>query len=198
MNKEIVLASHNLDKVREYRELLAPLGYVVYSSKDLNIDEEPLEDGATYAENAYIKAKALRAQVRWPVIADDSGIEIAALGPHFPGIKSARWAKEIANGDYRIVDQKVIELLRNAPDRSAAYHCCICLLENIASKPLYFEGVCSGRILEEIKGTNGFGYDPIFHDDNENLDFGVCSEEEKNAVSHRAKALQKLVVYLAI
>jgi XTP/dITP diphosphohydrolase len=198
MNKEIVLATHNANKVREYRELLAPLGYLIYSSKDLNIDDEPVENGTTYAENAYIKAKALRSLVKWPVIADDSGIEIKALGDHFPGLRSARWAKEIGGGDYAVVDQKVIELLKDAKDRSAEYHCCICLLENIASKPLFFEGVCPGHILTEVKGHNGFGYDPIFHYDEGNLDFGTCNEEEKNAVSHRARALQKLVVYLAI
>jgi XTP/dITP diphosphohydrolase len=198
MNKEIVLATHNANKVREYRELLAPLGYVIYSAKDLNIDDEPVEDGKTYAENAYIKAKALRSLVKWPVIADDSGIEIKALGDHFPGLRSARWAEEIGKGDYAVVDHKVIELLKNAKDRSAEYHCCICLLENIASKPLFFEGICPGHILKEVKGDHGFGYDPIFHYDEGDLDFGVCSEEEKNAVSHRARALQKLVVYLAI
>jgi len=198
MNKEIVLATHNANKVREYRELLAPLGYVIYSAKDLNITEEPVEDGKTYADNAYIKAKALRSLVKWPVIADDSGIEIKALGEHFPGIYSARYAKEIANGDYAVATQKVIGFLKDATDRAAEYHCCICLLENIDSKPLFFEGVCKGHILAEIKGNHGFGYDPIFHYDEGNLDFGLCSEEEKNRVSHRARALQKLVVYLAI
>jgi XTP/dITP diphosphohydrolase len=198
MNNEIVLATHNANKVREYRELLAPLGYLIYSSKDLNITEEPVEDGKTYRENAYIKAKALRSLVKWPVIADDSGIEIKALGDHFPGIFSARYAEEIGQNDYAVVDRLVLEKMKNAKDRSAEYHCCICLLENIDSKPLYFEGICKGHILTEVKGSHGFGYDPIFHYDEGNLDFGACSEDEKNAVSHRARALQKLVVYLSI
>jgi XTP/dITP diphosphohydrolase len=198
MNKEIVLATHNANKVREYRELLAPLGYLIYSSKDLNITEEPVEDGKTYRENAYIKAKALRSLVKWPVIADDSGIEIKALGEHFPGIYSARYAETIGQSDYAVVDRLVLEKMKDAKDRSAEYHCCICLLENVDSKPLYFEGVCQGRILTEVKGSHGFGYDPIFHYDEGNLDFGTCSEDEKNAVSHRARALQKLVVYLSI
>jgi XTP/dITP diphosphohydrolase len=198
MNKEIVLASHNANKVREYRELLAPLGYLIHSSKDLGITEEPLEDGKSYRDNAYIKAKALRSAVDYPVIADDSGIEIKALGEHFPGIYSARYAAEIGQSDYAVVDRLVLEKMKDAKDRSAEYHCCICLLENIASKPLFFEGVCLGHILTEAKGNHGFGYDPIFHYDEGNLDFGVCSEDEKNAVSHRARALQKLVVYLSI
>jgi XTP/dITP diphosphohydrolase len=197
MKKQIVIATHNKNKLREYRELLEPLGYVCYGANDLNISAEPEETGTTYAENAYIKAKALRSLVNWPVIADDSGIEIAALGKHFPGVHSARWAASIAS-DYKVVDQKVLDLLIGAKDRSAEYHCCICLLEKDGGEPRYFEGVCQGHILEQIAGNNGFGYDPIFHYDAGNLDFGRCSEAEKNAVSHRAIASAKLVVYLSI
>jgi XTP/dITP diphosphohydrolase len=197
MQHTLVLATHNPNKVKEYQELLSPLGYKVLSAKDLGIVDEPEENGTTYQENSFIKAKALRSKVPYPVIADDSGIEIAALGEHFPGLYSARWAKEIGNGDYAVVDQKVIQMLQGAKDRSAAYHCCICLLENITRKPHFFEGICSGHILTEMKGNHGFGYDPIFHDDEDNLDFGLCSEDEKNAVSHRAKAFQKLSAYLA-
>jgi XTP/dITP diphosphohydrolase len=197
MKKQIVIATHNKNKLREYRELLEPLGYVCYGASDLNITSEPEETGTTYAENAYIKAKALRALVDWPVISDDSGIEIAALGNHFPGIHSARWAASISP-DYKIVDQKVIEMMAGKKNRSAEYHCCICLLEEKEGEPRYFEGVCQGHILEKVTGSHGFGYDPIFHYDAGNLDFGVCSEEEKNAVSHRAIASTKLVVYLSI
>ncbi|MCR4562085.1 MAG: RdgB/HAM1 family non-canonical purine NTP pyrophosphatase [Bacilli bacterium] len=197
MNKQIVLATHNKHKLREYREILAPLGYVIYSASDLNIDEEPEEVGTTYRENAYIKAKALRKMVKWPVIADDSGIEIKALGEHFPGVHSSRYAKSISD-EYAVVGRHVIGLLKDAEDRSAEYHCCICLLEEEDSKPLYFEGICKGHILEERKGESGFGFDPIFHCDEANLDFGLCTEEEKNKVSHRAKALQRLMLYLTI
>jgi XTP/dITP diphosphohydrolase len=197
MKKQIVIATHNKNKLREYRELLEPLGYVCYGANDLNITSEPEETGTTYAENAYIKAQALRALVDWPVISDDSGIEIAALGKHFPGIHSARWAASISP-DYKIVDQKVIEMMTGVAERSAEYHCCICLLEEKNGEPRYFEGVCKGHILEKVTGSNGFGYDPIFHYDAGNLDFGVCSEAEKNAVSHRAIASAKLVVYLSI
>jgi XTP/dITP diphosphohydrolase len=197
MEKILVLATHNKNKVREYKELLEPLGYKVLSASDMLINQDPEETGTTYEENSYIKAKALRNVVPYPVIADDSGIEIKALGEHFPGLHSARWANEIAQGDYAIVDQHVLDLLKETKDRSAEYHCCICLLENSDSKPLYFEGVCKGHILHAITGNNGFGYDPIFHEDEHNLDFGACSEEEKNAVSHRAKAFKKLVKYLS-
>jgi XTP/dITP diphosphohydrolase len=196
MNREIVIATHNANKVREYRELLAPLGYVLHSAKDLNIFAEPEETGKTYAENAYIKAKALRDLVKWPVIADDSGLEIKALGG-FPGLFSARFAESLG-GDYQIVDQEILRRMEDLKDREAAYHCCICLLEQSDSTPLFFEGVCEGSILPEVKGTKGFGYDPIFRYDKGELNFGECSEQAKNAVSHRALALKKLLKYLAI
>lgn len=197
MEKIFVLATHNKNKVREYRELLEPLGYKILSASDMLIENEPEENGSTYRENSYIKARALRNVVPYPVIADDSGIEIAALGEHFPGLHSARWAEEIAHGDYAKVDQHVLDLLKNKSNRDAEYHCCICLLENSDSEPLYFEGVCEGHILKKITGNNGFGYDPIFHENAHNLDFGTCSEDEKNAISHRAKAFAKLKDYLA-
>ncbi len=195
MSKELVLATHNKDKIREYRELLVPLGYVLYSAKDLNISAEVEETGKTYSENALIKAKALRKLVKWPVIADDSGLEIRALG-NFPGLHSARFAESLG-GNYAVVDREILRRMENATDRYAAYHCCICLLEKTDSKPLFFEGLCEGSILPEIKGTHGFGYDPIFRYDKGDLNFGECSEEQKNAVSHRAIALGKLVIFLA-
>jgi XTP/dITP diphosphohydrolase len=198
MKKQLALATHNKNKLREFRELLEPLGYLVYSASDLNILEEPVEDGLTYADNALIKAKALRSQVPWPVIADVSGIEIHALGAHFPGVLSARYVENIAHGDYHLANQMILEMMKDASDRSAEYHCCICLLEKPEAKPLFFEGVCKGHILTAAKGTHGFGYDPIFHADAADLDFGVCSEEEKNRVSHRAEAFRKLIVYLSI
>ena len=195
--KKILLATHNENKLREYQEILGPLGYEVYSDKDFGISYDPEENGTTYAENAYIKAKALRKLVNMPVIADDSGIEIKALGEHFPGIHTSRYASSISS-DYRVVGQHIIDLLKDASDRSAEYHCCICLLEEEDATPLYFEGICRGHILEKIGGYHGFGYDPIFHYDEGNLDFGDCSEEEKNAISHRSRALQKLLHYLAL
>jgi XTP/dITP diphosphohydrolase len=196
MNKELVLASNNGGKLQEYREILSPLGYTIYTPKDLSIVSDPEEMGASYRENAFIKAAALRALVPWPVIADDSGLEIAALDG-FPGIRSARYAATFG-GDYAKTNQSILEKLRDKKDRSASYHCVICLFERPDSKPLYFEGICQGEILLEPKGKGGFGYDPIFHSEEGSYDFGVCGEPKKNTVSHRAKALQKLVTYLAI
>lgn len=196
--KTLLIATHNRNKIREYAEILAPLGYEVKSPADYGITEEAEENGKDYRENAYAKAKFIADRLKMPVIADDSGIEIKALGEHFPGIHSARWAKTISpSGDYHVVNQHVLELLKGAKDRSAEYHCCIVLLRHPDDAPLYYEGVCKGHILEEIKGSHGFGYDPIFHYDAGNLDFGMCSDEEKNRVSHRGKATRELLAFLS-
>lgn len=196
--KTLLIATHNRNKIREYAEILNPLGYEIKSPLDYGLTGEAEENGTTYRENAYLKAKWVADRLAMPVIADDSGIEIAALGNHFPGIHSARWAKTISpDADYRIVNAHVLSLLKEAKDRSAEYHCCIVLLQHPNDEPLVYEGVCKGHILEEAKGNHGFGYDPIFHCDEANLDFGVCSEEEKNRVSHRGKATRELLAFLA-
>lgn len=196
MNKEIVLATNNKNKLREYREILSPLGFLVYCPHDLNIESDPEETGSSYRENAYLKAKALSEKVKWPVIADDSGLEIEALG-NFPGLHSARYAASLG-GDYQKVCAAVLEKLKGHKNRKAAFHCTICLLNSPTAKPLYFEGVCPGYITDEYKGNHGFGYDPIFHCVDPKMDFGTASEEEKNAVSHRARALKKLLLYFSI
>lgn len=196
MSKKIIIATHNKNKVREYKEILEPLGYEVFSDKDFNLNAEPKEDGTTYEENAYIKAKALAELIDLPVISDDSGIEIDALGTHFPGIHSSRYAASISS-DYRVVDAHILSLMENETNRDAAYHCCICLLKNKDAKPLFFNGKCEGKILNEIGGYNGFGYDPIFMANEGNTRFGDVPDEVKNKISHRAKALSLLLSYLS-
>ncbi len=195
MNKEICVATNNKGKLKEYREILAPMGYVIYSPADLNIDCDPTEDGASYRENAFIKAKAFAKLVKFPVLADDSGLEIHALGA-FPGIHSSRFAEEC--GGYPNAYEEIQKRLGDNPDRSAHFNCTICYLENVSAKPLYFEGQCPGTILKQRHGDHGFGYDPIFHCAEADLDFGIASEEEKNRFSHRAKAIAKLRLFLAI
>lgn len=196
MNKRIVVATHNPNKVREFKEVLEPLGYQVFSDKDFNVHNEPVEDGKNYQENAYIKAHALCSLLNIPVISDDSGIEIDALGEAFPGIHSARWAASISN-DYRIVDEHVLSLLEGKENRKARYHCSICLLESKDAAPLFFDGVCEGKIATKIGGMNGFGYDPIFIADEGSVCFGDIPDDKKNAISHRGKAVRKLLAYLS-
>lgn len=195
MNKEICLATSNPGKLQEYREILAPMGYVIYSPKDLGIESDPVENGSTYRENALIKAKDLAEKVPFPVLSDDSGLEIAALGDA-PGIHTARYAKE--NGGFPAVFDVVLRRLEKASNRDARFVCCLCYLSSPEAKPLYFEGVCPGRILEAPVGENGFGYDPIFHSAEAGADFGTASEEIKNRFSHRGKAIAALKVFLAI
>lgn len=191
--KRIVIATHNEHKKKEFEELLKPLGYEVFSAKDLGIKLVREEIGSTYRENAFIKAKELSEHTEEMVIGDDSGIEINALGEHFPGIHSARYADSF--GSYEKVHQEVLKKLDGSSDRGASYHCLICLIEK-GEEPRYFEGICQGRILEEPRGQGGFGFDPIFHSEEGDFDFGLCSSEEKNSVSHRGKALERLVEYL--
>lgn len=195
MNKEICLATSNAGKLLEFREILAPMGFIIYSPKDLNIISEPLENGSNYRENAYIKALDLAKKVPFPVIADDSGLEIEALGNE-PGLHTARYAKE--NGGFPSVFDVVLKRLEGQTNRKAAFHCSICYLASPTSQPLYFDGVCPGYILHAPHGENGFGYDPIFHSEEADIDFGVAEEEIKNAYSHRGKAIAKLKVFLLL
>ncbi len=193
MEKTIILATSNQGKVKEFQELLSPLGYQVISLKEAGIVSNPIEDGTTYRENSFIKARDASLKTSLPVLADDSGIEIEAMD-NKPGIHTARYAKE--NGGFPAVFEKVFANLKGQSNRKAAFHCCLCLIPGKEEDPLYFEGVCPGEILYEAKGNQGFGYDPIFHSYEADEDFGTASEETKNRYSHRGKAAQKLKEYL--
>lgn len=198
MKKIIVLATHNKGKLKEFEDILSPLGYEVRGVESLGHQEEPDENGKTYAENAYIKAKFYHDLLGVAVVADDSGIEIDALGEHFPGIHSARWANSIMkeHGEgYVNVNKYVIKELEGNPNRNARYVCAICLVDE-KGETHHFEGVCEGKILDKITGDKGFGYDPIFFSVESNSPFGAVPEEEKNKYSHRGKAIKKLVEYL--
>ena len=194
MNKQICLATNNKGKLKEYREILAPMGFVIYSPADLNLDIDVDETGEDYRSNAYLKAKAFAEVVPFPVISDDSGIEIRAMGDK-PGLFSARYAQEC--GSYPKAFEKIFSEIEGK-DRYAQFRCCICYLESKDAKPLYFEGICPGHILNAPAGDHGFGYDPIFHCEEGDVDFGTADEKTKNLYSHRAKAIQKLKVFLAI
>lgn len=195
MNKEICLATNNKGKLKEYRELLAPMGFVIYSPADLYIELDPEETGTSYRENALIKAKGFAKRVPFPVLADDSGLEIHALDG-FPGIYSSRFSSEM--GGYPKAYEKIQRRLKGKTDRSAHFNCTICYLENLDAKPLFFEGICPGTILSSPSGDHGFGYDPIFHCEEGDIDFGLASEEIKNKYSHRSKAIAKLRLFFAI
>lgn len=194
MNFELLVATNNGHKLQEIRKILSQHKITVYGMKDLNIDIGEVEEtGSTYYENALIKANALKEKTTMPIIADDSGLEILALN-NMPGLHSARFAEEC--GGHANAINKILIDLKNK-DRSARFICDIVLV-NVEDKPLLFEGIVPGRIGESPEGDCGFGYDPIFICDELNKSYALLSEEEKNRVSHRGKALKKLLTYLKI
>ena len=194
MNFEIILATNNQHKLKEVREILSPHKIVVYGLKDLNIKLPPVEEnGSTYAENALIKAKAVQQFTTMPIISDDSGLEITALNNE-PGLHSARYAESLGGHDNAI--KEILKRLENKKDRSARFVCDIVLL-NVEKEPRLFEGVAPGTIADQKMGEGGFGYDPIFISKETGECFALM-KENKNTVSHRAKALNKLLTYLKI
>ncbi|MCD8209845.1 MAG: RdgB/HAM1 family non-canonical purine NTP pyrophosphatase [Coprobacillus sp.] len=195
MNFEIILATSNKHKLKEVRDILSPHGIVLYGLSDLNLP--PLQDkegDSSYEENAFIKAKEVSKYTTYPIIADDTGLEIEALNNR-PGIHSSRYIEECGGREQAF--KNIIHDLEGR-DRKAKFISTICLL-NVEDKPLYFVGETWGHIREEVsQKDNGFGYDPIFYCEEINKTYSEISEQEKNQVSHRAKALKKLLTYLRI
>lgn len=188
------MASNNKSKLAECRAALSECGYEVVSPFDLGLHIDPEETGTTYRENSYIKALAFASASGLPVISDDSGFEVEALGGR-PGLFSSRFAADY-DGDYERAGRALNDMLGDSPSRKAKFHCCICFLKNPGEEPLYFEADFPGTLLPKSSGHGGFGYDPYFHSDELDLDMGLASPEKKNQYSHRAKALKKLVEYL--
>ena len=194
MNFEIILATNNQHKLKEVREILTPHKIIVYGLKDLSIKlPEVEENGKTYAENALIKAKAVQQFTTMPIISDDSGLEITALNNE-PGLHSARYAESLGGHDNAI--KEILKRLEGKGDRSARFVCDIVLL-NVDKEPRVFEGIAEGTIAEQKMGEGGFGYDPVFISKETGECFALM-KENKNTVSHRAKALNKLLTYLKI
>ena len=194
MNYELILATNNKHKLKEVREILSPHNIIVYGLSDLNIKLPEIEEnGKTYAENALIKASAVQKFTTMPIISDDSGLEIKALNNE-PGLHSARYAESLGGHDNAI--KEILKRLEDKDDRSAQFVCDIVLL-NVDKKPLTFEGIAKGKIAKEKMGEGGFGYDPIFISDETGECFALM-QDNKNTVSHRAKALTKLLTYLKI
>jgi len=181
---KVVMATNNSNKLREAREILSPLGIEVISQKDAGVSVNPEENGTTFAENAKIKADAVYALVKCPVIADDSGLCVDALNGE-PGVYSARYAPE------GLLCETLLENMKDIPKekRSARFVTDIVFLDENGNATVC-EGTCEGVIGFEKRGRNGFGYDPVFmYGENS---FAELSAEEKNAVSHRGNALRKL------
>ncbi len=194
--KRAVLASANPGKLRELSALLAPAGFELVSQAALGIDPVP-ETGATFLENALLKARHAAAAARLPALADDSGIEVDALGGR-PGVRSARFAGEGASDAANLA--RLLEELEGVPAarRTARYRCVVAWVRTAEDPaPLTAEGTWEGRIALTPRGSGGFGYDPAFVPAGEQRTAAELSAAEKNQVSHRAQALARLVAALA-
>jgi XTP/dITP diphosphohydrolase len=186
-----MLSTRNPHKVREFERLLAPAGIAVEPLPPAV--ELPPEVGETFADNALPKARTAAAATGRPAIADDSGIEAAALNGA-PGVRSARYA-----GDAASDEENLAKLMREAPAGSALrYVCVLAYVDPATGEEHLFEGVCSGTMADHRRGTRGFGYDPVFlpDGDHDGRTMAELSDEEKDAISHRGEAARALLAWL--
>ena len=190
---EFVIATQNKGKLAEMRRILKPLGHTVLSAKEAGFTQDVEETGATFSENAALKATAVAQAVKKPVIADDSGLMVDALDGA-PGVYSARYAGEGATDRQRW--EKLLWELEGVPqEKRTAKFCCAIVLALPGQPPVTFYGECPGYIGPEPLGQDGFGYDPVFYL-NETTSFATLSGEEKDQISHRGKAMAQLEEYL--
>lgn len=192
---KMILASNNRDKLREVREILSPYGIEVISQSEAGCRFEAEETGSTFEENARIKAKAAVEATGLPCVADDSGIEINAMGGG-PGIYSSRYCGDMP---YEQTVLRVIGEIADNPDKGADYYCAVvCIFPN--GDEITASGRVDGTIADAPRGTGGFGYDPIFIPAGYTQTMAELSESEKNGISHRGRAFQmfaeKLRVYM--
>jgi XTP/dITP diphosphohydrolase len=190
----IVVATRNKGKLREFRSLLAATGWEVLGLADVGISVDAEETGSTFSENARQKSLACSRETTLPVLADDSGLEVRALGGR-PGIHSARYAGDGASDAERIA--KLLAELRDSPGGREARFVCALAFARRGRLILEVEGDCRGVITDAPRGTQGFGYDPVFLFPELGRTYAELSAEEKNRVSHRAAAVTALLQLLA-
>ena len=187
---KIVFASGNLGKVREIREMLSGMNIELASLKDYPDIPEIVEDGKTFLENALKKARTVSERTAQAVLADDSGLQVDALGGE-PGIYSARYAGEGASDDDNI--NLLLEKLKEVPpEKRTASFCCVLVLYNTDGTYESFESRWPGRIIDDRRGDNGFGYDPVFYVPELNKTAAELPPEIKNRISHRGQSFLKL------
>lgn len=191
-DKVIVVASGNQGKIKEFKEMLEPEGYIVKSLSDFPDMPEVEETGTTFHDNAIIKAQAVTDRYGITAISDDSGLEIDALDKK-PGVMSARWLGH--DTSYDVKNQKVLDLLKDKKDRTCRYVCAIAITR-VNEEPVVFEDTVECEVALEAKGSNGFGYDPIIYYAPSGKTMAEMSKEEKNSISHRGKAVRKLEAWL--
>lgn len=188
----IILASNNKNKLKEISEKVKEFNFNVISQSEAGYDIEVEETGKTFEENAILKAEAIYKISNMPVVAEDSGLEIDALNGE-PGVYTGRYAGPNATSQDKI--EKVLKLMKNVEEskRTARFKCVVCYIDKKGEKHI-FEGNCEGKITHKPCGSAGFDYDPIFLYNKRT--FAQMSSEEKNKISHRGKAINKLVEYL--
>lgn len=185
---EILVATHNLGKKKEIEQILPE--HAITSLEDYQLYDEIIEDGATFAANAEIKAKFCYQKTGRPSLGDDSGLVVEALDGR-PGIFSARYA---GDHDFKANNAKVLRELKGEQNRNAYFVTVLCFFDG--ENTHFFEGRVYGKITEETHGVRGFGYDPIFIPEGYGRTFAEMSAEEKNKISHRSNALRQFVAFL--
>lgn len=188
--KQIIIATKNIGKAKDFEALFNPLGYEVKTLHDVAEEMDIEETGSSFEENAILKATSLANHLQTMVIADDSGLEIDALGGR-PGIFSARYAGEEKNDEDNI-DKVLKELEGIKESEKTARFVCAIAVASPNKEPFTVRGTCEGVIGAERKGTNGFGYDPIFYVPSEQKMMAELTAEQKGAISHRGNAIKKL------
>ena len=187
---ELIIASQNQNKLVEFKKILGDK-INLFSLSDIGLNQEIPENEKTIKKNAMFKAKFVNTQTGKNVFADDTGLEIDSLNGE-PGVYSARYSGVDRNSDKNI--ELVLRKLKNKANRKSRFKTIISLI--IDGKSVNFEGVVEGKITEEKRGSNGFGYDPIFQPNGYSSTFGEMSLKEKNKISHRSIAINKMVQYL--
>ena len=189
---KLIIASNNSGKIREYKDIFEPLGFLVLSQSEENIRFEVEETGSTFEQNAIIKARAIYDISHNCVISDDSGLEVEALGGE-PGIYSARYKGLETEHERRMA---ILEGLKGKDNRNARFVTCICFIDEKGDNHL-FTGIWNGVIADQEEGTNGFGYDSIFiSEDGNGKTTASMPLSFKESYSHRARAVRELMDYL--
>jgi XTP/dITP diphosphohydrolase len=196
VSQAIVLASNNRGKLAELSQILAPFGLTIYPLAHFTSDSVE-ETGATFRDNALLKARFAARATNMAAVADDSGLEVDALDGA-PGVYSARYAGERAHDAAN--NAKLLAALSGTPEsaRAARFRCVLAYVRDADSEPVFAEGVWEGSILDVPRGVNGFGYDPLFLPSGGRLSAAEMTTDEKNRVSHRARALRTLAEQLFV
>ena len=190
--KEIVVASTNKGKIREFKEMLEPMGYTVKSLADFPDMPEREENGTTFEENAVIKAQSVTDRYGIEAISDDSGLSIDAFGGE-PGIHSARYLGHDTSYDYK--NRVILERMEKESNRNCHYTCAIAVTRP-NEEPVVFCDIVECEIAKEPKGENGFGYDPIVYYAPLQKTMAEMTKDEKNAISHRGKAIRRFEAWM--